>query len=174
MKKGYIHLYTGDGKGKTTAALGLILRASGASMHSFIMQFMKKGDFSEIKALERFNDLVKIDQCGSTAFYNPMTSDFIEHRGLAKRGYDAARTAILSGLYDVVILDEIIGACEYGLVTYEEILSLLEVKPDGVELILTGRGAPTDLYSRCDLVTEMKEEAHYYHKGVAARKGIEF
>ncbi|HNX60360.1 MAG TPA: cob(I)yrinic acid a,c-diamide adenosyltransferase [Spirochaetota bacterium] len=174
MKQGKIHLYTGNGKGKTTAALGLVLRACGASMKSYIAQFMKSGDFSEIKALERFGDLVHIEQNGPGEFYNMSTSDYIVHRGCAKKGYDAAKTAILSGEYDMVVLDEIIGACAYNLVTYDELLVLLEAKPESVELVLTGREAPTDLYEKCDLVTEMKEVKHYYNEGIKARKGVDY
>lgn len=174
MERGFVHLYTGNGKGKTTAALGLVLRACGSSLRSCVIQFMKKGEYSEIKALGRFSDLVRVEQCGSGEFYDPATSDFISHRGCAKMGYDKALEAVISNTCDLVVLDEIIGACAYGLITYAEILSLIEAKPAGVELVLTGRDAPTDLYDRCDLVTEMKEIEHYYNEGINARKGIEF
>lgn len=135
---------------------------------------MKTGDFSEIKALERFGDLVCIEQSGPGEFYNMSTSDYIVHRGCAKKGYEAAKNALLSEKYDMVVLDEIIGACAYNLVTYDELIALLEAKPESVELVLTGREAPTDFYEKCDLVTEMKEIKHYYNEGTKARKGIEY
>lgn len=174
MRQGKVHLYTGNGKGKTTAALGLIMRACGASMKTYMAQFMKTGDYSEIRALERFGELVRIEQNGPGEFYNLSTSDYIVHRGYAKKGYDAALSALQSKDYDLVVLDEIIGACAFNLVTYDELLALIEAKPGSVELVLTGREAPTDLYDRCDLVTEMKEIKHYYNEGTKARKGIEY
>jgi cob(I)alamin adenosyltransferase len=174
MEKGYVHLYTGSGKGKTTTAMGLALRAYGSGLSVYIMQFMKKGESGEIAAFVQLGGRVRIEQCGNGSFYDPANSDYIEHRGLAKNGYDAARAVLMSGEYDCVVLDEIIGAVVFGLVTYEELLALIELKPAGVELVLTGRDAPSDLYDRIDLVTEMKEHAHYFRKGVAARKGIEW
>jgi cob(I)alamin adenosyltransferase len=174
MKQGYVQLYTGSGKGKTTAALGLALRASGAGLHCYILQFMKKGEFSEIAALRHCGNQITVEQCGSESFYNPSTSSFIEHRGLAKSGYLCACSAITSGEYELVILDEIIDALNFNLITYEEVIALLDMRSSQVELVLTGRDAPTDLFERCDLVTEMKEHRHYYTRNVAARKGIEY
>jgi cob(I)alamin adenosyltransferase len=173
-KKGMIQIYTGNGKGKTTAALGLVFRASGAGMRCIIIQFMKGQKTGEQKTAEYLHDFVTIEQYGSKEFYRPATSDYIEHRGFAKKGYDRALKCITSGEFDLVILDEIIGAFNNGLISYDEILALLNAKQEDVELVLTGRDAPSDLFERCDLVTEMKEIKHYHADGVGAREGIEY
>ena len=170
---GQIHLYTGDGKGKTTAALGLILRSCGAGKKALLIQFMKKGEYSEIKALSRFGDLVTVEQYGTKGFYDPAKDSYIENRGIAKEGYDRAAQALRSGEADIIVLDEIINAIRYSLITYEEILALIGMKKSGIELVLTGRGAPTALYEHCGLVTEMTEIRHYFKDGIPARKGIE-
>jgi cob(I)alamin adenosyltransferase len=172
IQKGYVHLYTGNGKGKTTAALGLAFRASGAGLKSVFIQFMKGQHYSELDAAARMS-LIEIEQYGSPEFYNPATSSFLEHRGLSKRGLLRAGEILSSGDFDIIILDEIIGALNFNLVTYDEILELITMKPETQELVLTGRDAPSDLFQHCDLVTEMIEIKHYYADGVAARKGIE-
>lgn len=172
-KKGYIHLYTGDGKGKTTAALGLALRAHGAGMTVLFVQFLKKGDFSEIKALSLLGPGICVEQYGTGKFYRPEKGDYIEQRGAAKRGFLRALEAAKNAEFDMVVCDEIIGAFTCGLVTWEELLELASSKAALVELVLTGRGAPSLLYDSCDLVTEMTGVKHYYDKGVKARKGIE-
>lgn len=174
METGCIHLYTGDGKGKTTAAFGLAFRASGSGFRSLIIQFMKGQKTGETAAAATTNGCITVEQYGSTEFFIPGTSNILEHRGLFKKGYDRARKALLSEEYEIIVCDEIIGALHAGLVSYEEILSLIEIKPESVELILTGRDAPSDLFDHCDLVTEMKEIKHYYSKGVQAREGVEF
>lgn len=171
--KGYIHLYTGDGKGKTTAALGLSLRAWGSGMKVLIIQFLKKGDYSEIKALSALGPGMTVEQYGMDAFYIPGKGDYIGHRGQAKRGYDSAMESVRSGVFNMVVCDEIISALSCSLLTSEEIIALIKEKNPNVELILTGRGAPESLYDHCDLVTEMKEIKHYYAQGVPARTGIE-
>ena len=172
-KKGYIHLYTGDGKGKTTAALGLALRAHGAGMSVLFVQFLKKGDYSEIKALSRLGGGIAVEQYGTGEFYRPEKGNYIEQRGEAKRGYMRALSAAKSAEFDMIVCDEIIGAFGCGLVTWEELLELTASKAAGVELVLTGRGAPSMLYDSCDMVTEMTAIKHYYDKGVRAREGIE-
>jgi len=170
-RKGYIQVYTGDSKGKTTAALGLALRAIGAGHKVFIAQFIKKGKTSEHKALERFKDLLEIRQYG-TGFIRtekPMPAD-IE---AAKTGLFEAEKIIKSGIYDMVILDEINVAIFKKLVSVEEVLKLIEIKPPHVELVLTGRYADEKIIEKADLVTEMKEIKHYFNAGVGARLGIE-
>ena len=171
MKKGYVQVYTGDGKGKTTAALGLILRACGAGLRVYLCQFIKGGIYSEIKTLkQRFCD-VTIQQCGNGCFIKgkPSRKDIeLAHRGLRK-----LRTAVSCRKYDVVIVDEANYAVTCGLITTGELLKLIGKKPDNVELVFTGRNASKELIKRADLVTEMKEIKHYYKKGIKARPGIE-
>jgi cob(I)alamin adenosyltransferase len=173
-KKGMIHIYTGNGKGKTTAALGLVFRASGHGMRSIILQFMKGQNTGEQKAAEKLRNFITIEQYGSKEFYKPESSDYIIHRGFAKKGYDRALACIASDAFDMVVLDEIFGTFNNGLISYEEILALIDAKHDNVELIFTGRDAPSDLFERCDLVTEMNEIKHYHSEGVGAREGVEF
>jgi cob(I)alamin adenosyltransferase len=171
MRKGYIQVYTGTGKGKTTAALGLALRAAGAGLTVFIAQFIKKKRCSEHKALERFADLVAFRHYGTGLLRGAAPTG--EAISAAARGFDEVREIILSGKYDLVILDEINTAAHYKLVSVEDILALLDAKPAGTEIVLTGRYADERVIERADLVTEMKEIKHYFRKGVKARKGIE-
>jgi len=173
LKKGLIQVYTGDGKGKTTAALGLALRAAGHGLRVYIIQFMKGWpNYGELKAV-KFLPGVTIRQFGGPHFVNrnnPSPNDI----RMAREALEEARRAILSGDYDIVILDEINVALDFGLITLEEVLALLEEKPEGVELVLTGRNAHPEIIRRAHLVTEMKEVKHPYREGILARKGIEF
>lgn len=171
MEKGYIQVYTGDGKGKTTAALGLAARALGRGLKVAIIQFMKKGeDYGEYAFLSSHLTML---QFGSGRFVDPDNpSD--EDISLAENGFEKAAELIFSGVYDVVILDEIITAAHFGLINEEKLMKLMKGKPENVELVLTGRGAGKRLIEEADLVTEMKEIKHYYKKNVIARKGIEF
>ena len=171
MKKGYTHLYTGNGKGKTTAAMGLALRARGAGLSVLFIQFLKKGDYSETASLAELG--VTVEQCGQGGFFRPQSGDYIEHRGCAKRGYTRALAAAKNGDFDLIVCDEIICALASGLVTWEELQELIASKASSVELVLTGRDAPTALYDSCDLVTEMNGIKHYFDEGVKARPGIE-
>jgi len=168
---GYIHVYTGDGKGKTTAAMGLALRALGAGWPVFIGQFAKSGQYSEISALKKWNEQVTVRQFGTGEFIidGPDTSDIVQ----AREGLATAREILKSGKYRLVILDEINCAAGLGLISVDEILELIDEKPDEVELVLTGRWADPQVVRRADLVTEMHEVKHYYHKGVVAREGVE-
>lgn len=173
--KGYTHIYTGAGKGKTSAALGLAFRASGSGLKSVIIQFMKGLPSGETEAAARTGGLITIERYGSDRFCRPDAGDgsLEEHRGHARRGYERAAALIAGGGHRIVILDEIITACAFGLITEEEIIRLIQSKPDGIELILTGRGATEGLIRCADLVTEMREIKHYYRSGVPPRKGIE-
>ncbi len=171
MKTGYVQVYTGDGKGKTTAALGLCLRAAGAGLKVLILQFLKKGDYSEIKALERFEDLITVEQYGLGRFVKGKPSS--EDIEAGKKGLERAKAAILSEEYDLVVLEEGNVAVMCGLFTAEDLLSLLGERPESVEIVITGRGAHPQVIEAADLVTEMKEIRHYYKKGVGARVGIE-
>ncbi len=171
LKKGYIQIYTGDGKGKTTAALGLALRAAGAGLNVYIGQFIKSGDYSEIKALSRHADRITVQQFGRGRFIkgNPAPDDVAE----AQKGLQAIRAALASGDYQVVVMEEGSVAVMCGLFGVEEILEIMSTKPDSVELVITGRGADPRVIARADLVTEMTAVKHYYQTGVPARLGIE-
>lgn len=169
--KGYIHLYTGNGKGKTTAAFGLTLRAVGAGKRVFIAQFVKGMHYSELDVIKRIPE-IELKQYGLDCFIvNEPTQKDID---AAQQGLSEVTAYILEQKADVVILDEICIALHYQLIAEEEVLKLLTRKPDEMEIILTGRYASPGLYKIADLITEMREIRHYYHKGIEARKGIEF
>ena len=171
MRRGYIQVYTGNGKGKTTAALGLALRAAGAGMRVFIAQFIKKKRCSEHAMLARFQDLITVRSYGRGFFLKrePNLADV----KAATAGYKEIREILISKEYDVVILDEANVATRYGLFTVDELLALMAVKPTGVELVITGRYADERIIEKADLVTEMREIKHYKGIGVRARIGIE-
>ncbi|MBN1673278.1 MAG: cob(I)yrinic acid a,c-diamide adenosyltransferase [Kiritimatiellae bacterium] len=168
---GYVHIYTGDGKGKTTAALGLIVRATGAGLRVYMGQFLKRADTCESRTLRaRFPD-VTVERYGRGGFVRgkPSTAD----TAAARRGLTRLRRAVQSGQYDVVIADEANVAVALGLLPAEAFLRLIDDKPAPVELVLTGRGADRRLLAKADLVTEMTCRKHYYAAGVRARRGIE-
>ena len=171
LDKGYIHVYTGNGKGKTTAALGLAIRAVGAGFKVFIAQFIKNGEYSEIKALKQFSDSIRIEQFGTGRFIKNKASrqDYAEsYRGLKK-----IRQVLSSGRYQMVILEEANMAVVCGLLTVDDLLDIMSIKPENLELVITGRYAASRIIESADLVTEMKEVKHYYQNGVMARVGIE-
>ena len=168
---GYIHLYTGNGKGKTTAALGLALRATGAGKSVFIAQFVKGMHYAELDALKRFPE-IELKQYGLDFFIvNEPTQKDID---AARKGLAEVTAIIAENKTDMVILDELCIALYYQLFDIREILALLKSKPDEMEIVMTGRYASPELYDAADLVTEMTEIKHYYKKGIKARKGIEF
>ena len=171
LSKGYVQLYTGDGKGKTTAALGLALRASGRGLHTYIGQFMKGQRYGELEAL-RDHPFITLEQYGDPRCIRreEVTKEHVAH---ARRGLDRAREAMLCGDYDLIVLDEVNISIWFGLLTTEEVMAFLDQRPDHIEVVLTGRRAPQALIDRADLVTEMREVKHYYEKGVLARLGIE-
>jgi cob(I)alamin adenosyltransferase len=169
--KGYIQVYTGNGKGKTTAALGLALRGAGAGLKTYIAQFMKGVHYSELEALKRFDDLITLRQFGRDSFVHEKPDK--EDIDLAQKGCREARHALISGEYDIVILDEVSVAVYFRILSTEQLLSLIDDKPDHVELVITGRYAPEEVIVKADLVTEMRDVKHYYDQGVAARAGIE-
>jgi cob(I)alamin adenosyltransferase len=171
MTKGYVQVYTGDGKGKTTAALGLAIRAAGAGFKVFIAQFLKKGDYSEIKALERFSDLITVEQFGLGRFVRGKPAP--EDIEAARTGLESVKKILASGKHQMVILDEANVAAVCGLVSIDDLLAVIEQKPPRVELILTGRGAAPQVIERADLVSEVKAIKHYFNDGVKARVGIE-
>ncbi len=168
--KGYVQVYTGDGKGKTTASLGLAVRAAGAGLKVYIVQFLKKGDYSEIKALSRFEN-IKVEQYGLGKFVKGKPSD--EDIASGKAGYLKLFEILQNNKHDVVIAEEANVAVMCNLFTETELLALIEMKSESTELIITGRGATPKIIEKADLVTEMKEIKHYYKQGVTARVGIE-
>jgi len=169
--KGFIQVYTGNGKGKTTAAYGLALRAAGAGMKVLILQFIKNKDCSELKALERFSDLITIQRYGTGCFIRgkPRKEDL----DCSTEGLEFLKQAISSGKYQVVILDEVNVALSMKLLPLEELLHIIQGRPENMEIVLTGRYAHPRIIEMADLVTEMLEIKHYYHMGVNARIGIE-
>ncbi len=171
--KGYIQVYTGNGKGKTTAALGLALRAAGHGLNTWILQFMKGWiDYGELEGVRMLAPHVEIRQAGRDTFVDRRNPDPEDVR-LAREGWELAKQTILGGKPDIVVLDEINCAIDFGLLPVGEVLETLRRKPHGMELVLTGRGAPPEIIEIADLVTEMKDVKHYYASGVDARVGIE-
>jgi len=166
-----IQVYTGNGKGKTTAALGLALRAAGAGKKVYICQFLKKGAFCEHAALKKFT-AITCEQFGTSFFLrqSPSAKDVQS----AKKGLEAAAKAIKGKKYDVIILDEVNVALALKLLQPGEVLSLIKSAPVTIEVILTGRNADPKIIQCADLVSEVKEVKHYFKRGVKARKGIEF
>lgn len=173
LEHGYIQVYTGDCKGKTTAALGLALRAAGREMMVCMVQFMKGGGpYGEHLAAERLAPYLTIIRTGREGWVdknNPHPEDV----RLAREALVTAREALTGGRYDIVILDEINGAVSFGLISVDDVLELMRLKPPCVELVLTGRNAHEKVIEAADLVTEMREIKHYYKAGVPARIGIE-
>ncbi len=169
--RGYVQVYTGNGKGKTTAAFGLALRAAGAGLKVYIGQFLKKGGYSELNSINRFKDLIKIEQFGGKHFIGQEIRE--EDKELAKKGFEKIREIIFSGEYDVVILDEINVALYFKLLPENDLINVIKNKPPHVELVLTGRYASPQIIEIADLVTEMRKIKHYFSKGVKARAGIE-
>jgi len=173
MEKGLIQVYSGNGKGKTTAALGLALRAVGHGLKVLIIQFMKGNiNYGELESSKKLSPCLTIKQMGRETFVSKTNPDPIDIR-LAQDGFALAKKMIADKEYDIVILDEINVAIDYGLIPLSDLLHLLDTKPGGVELILTGRNARPEILEKADLVTEMVELKHYYKDGVSAREGIE-
>lgn len=166
---GRVHVYTGDGKGKTTAALGLALRASGAGLRVLVGQFAKGRECSELAALERLG--VTVRRFGLPHFLIGTPSP--EDRAAARRGLDEMRAVLAAGAYDLIILDEANIAIQFGLFSVNELLAALATRAPQVEVVVTGRAAHPKLLECADLVTEMREIKHYFRDGVQARKGIE-
>ena len=169
--KGYIQVYTGNGKGKTTAAFGLALRAVGAGLKVYIAQFVKGIEYSELKSVEKLSDFITLRQYGLGFFVNrdPDKEDI----RAAREGLKEVQEIMCSGMYDLIILDEANIATHYDLFSVEDLLDFMRAKPENVELVITGRMADPRIIESADLVTEMKEIKHYYHNGVEARIGIE-
>lgn len=170
MEKGYIHVYTGNGKGKTTAAFGLALRAAMAGKRVYIGQFVKGMAYSETKCTE-FISGIEIEQYGTTCYIDrdPDQEDIRR----AQQGLEKCKALMASGDYDVVILDEITIAVYFKLLTDAEVLDALKTKAEHVEIVLTGRYASEALMDAADLVSDIQEVKHYYKQGVLSREGID-
>lgn len=172
LERGCVQVYTGNGKGKTTAALGLSLRALGRGLRVCFFQFIKGGGpYGEQLIADRLGPDFTIIQTGRPGWVN--TKDITEDRRLAQEALQQAQEALLSGTYDLFVCDEINGAVGFGLLDVEQVLELIRIKPERVELVLTGRNADERVIQAADLVTEMRELKHYYQAGVPARTGIE-
>ncbi len=167
---GMVHVYTGNGKGKTTSAIGLAVRAVGAGLNVYIGQFAKGMKYSELNSLSNI-DNIKVEQFGQNYFIkgSPTEKDIDS----AKNGFNKIKEILKSGEYEVVILDEANIATYYDLFTVQELIDVIEERAENVEVIITGRMADNKLIDYADLVTEMKEIKHYYNQGVIARTGIE-
>ena len=170
---GYIQIYTGDGKGKTTAALGLALRAAGRGIRTYIAQFLKAQPTGEIEAIKKLAPLVRIEQFGREGFITVKDAPGDEDIERAKAGLAKAREAMLSGAYRIVVLDEVNTAVHFKILPEKDVLDFIDERPAAIELVLTGRYAPASFVDQADLVTEMKAVKHYFDRGVKAREGIE-
>jgi cob(I)alamin adenosyltransferase len=169
-----LQVYTGNGKGKTTAALGLALRAAGRGLRVFIGQFMKGSEYGELEGVRLLRGLVELEQYGSPACIPLRDTPRPEDVALARAGLERCRESLAGGRYRIVILDEINVAVHFGLVPLADVLALVDGRPADVELVCTGRYARPELVERADLVTEMRDVRHYYDTiGLAARDGIE-
>ncbi len=173
LEKGLVQVYTGDGKGKTSAAFGLALRAIGRGLKVYIIQFIKGGfDYGELYMVDKLPNLeLKAFGRGRFVMEKPPGKEDIK---LAQEAFQLVEEVVKSGKYDIVILDEINVALNLKLINLEEVLELIKNKPKHVELVLTGRCAPDEIIEAADLVTEMKEVKHPFNKGFQARKGIEY
>lgn len=175
LGKGYIHIYTGSGKGKTTAALGLGLRAAGHGLRVCMVQFLKSAASGELESARSLGPRFAIHRFEKKRdfFWNLDDAEKAEVKLEVGRAFAFARQTMLEGGCDILILDEVLGALNNGLLGLEELLDLLRAKPAGLEIILTGRNAPPELVEAADLVTEMNEIKHYFRQGVPGRDGIE-
>lgn len=173
LKKGFVHIYTGNGKGKSTAAIGQAVRAAGFGLKTYFAQFMKEYPYNELNSLKHLSQWITIEQFGGDEFVYKKELPGEEELVKAKKGLQTAREKMLSGEYDLIILDEAIVAIYFKLITIENLVEFIKSKPENVELILTGRYCPEKLIELADLVTEMKEVKHYYQKGIPSRRGID-
>lgn len=173
LEQGLVQVYTGNGKGKTTASLGLALRAAGHGLRVYVMQFMKGSTvYGELEAARRLAPELTIEQVGRDTFVSRTDPDPEDVR-LAREAFVRAQQLVCSGDYDLVVLDELNCAVDFGLLHLDEVLELMRSKAPHTELVLTGRGARPEIIALADLATEMREIKHYYNTGQPARRGIE-
>lgn len=169
----FTQIYTGNGKGKTTAAIGQSIRAAGAGYKSLIIQFMKEYPYSELKALQHFQEYITIEQyCGDDFVYKKEIASEDEKKK-ARFALQKVKVEFSKDNYDIIVLDEIIVSIYFKLVELKDVIEVIKSKPLNKELILTGRYCPQELIELADLVTEMKEVKHYYTSGVLSRKGFD-
>ncbi|HEY3294807.1 MAG TPA: cob(I)yrinic acid a,c-diamide adenosyltransferase [bacterium] len=173
---GLVLVNTGDGKGKTTAALGTVLRAVGYGHHCLIVQFVKGSwTYGELKSIKRLEPEVEFHRMGKG--FVGIVDDKLpreEHEQAAREALAFAKEKLASGQYRLVLLDEIFVAAGLGLISTDDILSVLDARPRSTSLILTGRGAPPEVIERADTVTEMREIKHAYRKGILAQRGVDY
>lgn len=173
-RQGLIHIYTGDGKGKTTASIGLVCRASGAGMKCLFCQFLKGRDTGELAPLRALGvDVLRTEEVKK---FVPQMNAFEKKECVQSHEvcYNKMKALALSGIYDLVVLDEVMAATAYGFVSLADLCGFLKARPAGVEVVLTGRNAPDELLHLADYVSEIRAVRHPYERGVSARKGIEF
>ncbi len=171
MEKGQWQIYTGDGKGKTTAAVGLAARASGYGKRICMIQFLKRGDTGEYRSLERLGVAIDVGERIEAPPWDPKYQD--EWRAHTRGQFEKAKQAVLKN-YDLVILDELMTSVQKGFISEADVIALAVSRSDTTELLMTGRGATPLLIESADLVTEMRPIKHYADKGLAAREGIEY
>jgi cob(I)alamin adenosyltransferase len=174
LKQGFVQIYTGNGKGKSTAAIGQAVRAAGFGLKIYIAQFMKEFPYHELISLKNLSEWITIEQFGGDSFVYKKELPGEDELAKARKGLQSAKDKMVSGDYDLIILDEAIVAIYFKLIETNDLIELIKLKPESVELILTGRYCPDELIELADLVTEMKEIKHYYQKGITSRKGIEY
>jgi cob(I)alamin adenosyltransferase len=176
LEQGYVQVYTGNGKGKTTAALGLGLRAAGNKYKVYMIQFLKSGKTGELQGIEALKPYFEVFRFEKPRgfFWTLNEEQKKELKEEVQEAYNFAMQVFEENLCDILILDEIMGALRNQLVTEDQIISLIEKRPQNMELIMTGRDVPEEIIKRADLVTEMKDIKHYFNAGVGFRKGIEY
>ena len=172
LEKGFVHIYTGNGKGKTTAAIGLGIRATGEGLKVYMIQFMKGRSYSESDALKNMKNFTVV-QFGRDEFVSKENPEQIDI-DLARKGFEHAKEIIKNGEHDLIILDEINVAVDFKLIPLKDVLKLMDEKPEKVELVLTGRYVHPDMVKQADLVSEILEIKHPYQNGIQSRKGIDW
>ncbi|MBI3979876.1 MAG: cob(I)yrinic acid a,c-diamide adenosyltransferase [Chloroflexi bacterium] len=177
-RKGLVMIFTGNGKGKTTAAMGMALRAAGNRMRVMVIQFIKgrwkTGEVEAASALQPYFQIVRAGRGFTVEGRRDDRVDLSEHQVAAREGLEQARTYLTSGQYQMIVLDEILGAIKAELVPVQEVLDLIATKPPDLHLVLTGRNAPPELIAAADLVTEMTLVKHPFDQGIVAQRGVEF
>jgi cob(I)alamin adenosyltransferase len=176
LKKGYVQIYTGNGKGKTTAAVGLAVRAAGNGYNVYMVQFLKgskTGEIESAKKLAPFFNIFRFEKKRGF-FWTLNAEEKIELKEEVQKGYKFCMEVLKEKKCDILIMDEVMGALNNQLISEEQLLELIDNKPDNIELVLTGRNVPKDIMNKANLVTEMKDIKHYFDEGVPSREGIEF
>lgn len=176
LKKGYVQIYTGNGKGKTTAAVGLAVRAAGNEYNVYMVQFLKGSNTGELKSAEKLAPYFNIFRFEKKRgfFWTLNDEEKTELKSEIQKAYDFCCTVLKEKKCDILIMDEVMGALHNNLITEEQLLQLIDSKPQNMELILTGRNVPPKIAEKADLITEMKDIKHYFDIGVPAREGIEY